>query len=158
MPGPLSIKYVNLHPTITFEQSSSLTGGQTQLGIDTWSVMPGDKLKKDGGEEQVVISETLLAAVANGDTWIMLGWMNPSTGYQFGVRINVPVQVLMMGHQPYYEVASGYDASPAWAKTVSNPAFPYTITAPDKERISILVSPTAHHTSLEIVATIQPKA
>lgn len=146
MPGPIILTFTNFS-SVDLTQSGSYTGFAVERGIGSLSSLPTDTLPS-GGTTTMEMNENALANLAGGYAWISLGWKNPATGYHFGVKIYMPVQVIYIGHQPYYETAAGQGSGPTWAKPVGNPAEPYTFDPIVDFKIAC--TPTAGHTSLTV--------
>lgn len=150
MPGPIKLQFANFSGAL-LHQSDGYTGYEVERGVGSLSMMPTDTLSAYGGSTTMEMDENALSNIAGGYAWIALGWKDPSTGYHFGVRIYMPVQVAHVGHQPYYETSCGMSSTPTWAKPVSNPAYPYTF---PKDHFLINCTPTAEHTSLTVKVSV----
>lgn len=153
MPGPIVINYTNLSAT-AFNQSGSFTGYGVEKGVGSLSTMPTDTLSAMGGMTSMEMDENALSNLMGGYAWINLGWKDPNTDTHFGLKIYMPVQILHIGSQPYYETAYIIDNSgdPDWSKPVSNPADPYSF--PTSIGYNVACTPKASHTSLSVQVQI----
>jgi hypothetical protein len=156
MADPISIQFNNFCARTSFSQSGSLTGYTINMGVNSFSQLPGDTLLYGGGQQSMVLNSNAISDLLNGTSWISLGWKNDSTDYHFGIKIYVPLQVMGIGDRPYYQIATGYGDSLSWTTPVDDPADPYTL-SPVVE-IQMQVVPTSYHTGLSVVATIKDPA
>ena len=154
MADPISIQFYNFCARTSFNKCGNLTGSTVNAGVNTFSQQPGDVLQAGGGQQNMVMDSNVVSEFLNGTNWMSLGWHNSSTGYQFGVRIYVPVQVLGIGSRPYYQVATGY-GSIEYEDVVDDPSKPWTLN-PVVE-VQYQITPTSSHQGLAIVATIKDK-
>ena len=97
MADPISIQFFNFCERTSFNKCGNLTGSTVNIGVNTFSQQPGDVLQAGGGQQNMVMDSNVVSDFLNGTNWMSLGWHNSSTGYQFGVKIYVPVQVLGIG-------------------------------------------------------------
>jgi hypothetical protein len=153
MADPVSIQFYNFCERTNFAQSGSLTGYTANWGINSFSQLPGDTLLGGGGQQSMILNSNMISDLANGHSWISMGWKNTSTDYHFGVKIVIPLQVLGAGDRPYYQIASGYGSSLTWVTPVDDPAKPYSL-SPVVE-VQLDISPTSEHTGLAVVATVK---
>lgn len=155
MADPISIQFINVCKRTSFNKCNSLTGSTVNLGVNSFSVQPGDVLEADGGQQSMVMDSNVVSEFLNGKNWMSLGWRNESTGYEFGVKIYVPVQVIGIGSRPYYQIATGY-SSVEYHDVVDDPSKPWSL-SPVVE-VQYMIQPTSSHQGLAVVATVKDPA
>ena len=153
MPGPIEISFLNESRT-TFDKWSAATGYLVEKGIGGITSTPTETLPALGGTTSMGMDQNVLSNLVGGVASIRVGWVSPTTGVCFGVQITMPVQVLHIGHQPYYETANGVGGHtvPTWSKPVSNPANPSSF--PTTIGFHVTCTPKAGHTSLTVSVKI----
>jgi len=75
--------------------------------VDAYSSLgmsPGFKLEAEGGEQVMKLSTIFLHELSNGTMDFKVSWYEPVSRQLFGVRLHIPVQVLMIGKAPYWYV------------------------------------------------------
>jgi hypothetical protein len=129
-------------------------GGVQMAGVSSMSKTPSDALAAYGGATDMEMDSTFISNLATGAYWMSCGWeVAAGNSEAWGVRIRVPVQVLHMGDRPEYEIK--YPAATDWKKPVKNPYENYEFDT--KTPLTIKITPTSTHTSLQLQVVINDK-
>ncbi|MFT3824170.1 MAG: hypothetical protein QM731_09630 [Chitinophagaceae bacterium] len=137
--GYMSLAYSNYSST-SFDISTN--GYYFEPGMGGLTTAPGPVLQATSGLETMSGSQEL-STFEHGNAGIYLCW---ASGYNFGLWINFPIQVLTIGSRPYWYVS--YNGG-AWTLSSNNPANPYTFPT-SAVPWNIVATPTSEHTSLSI--------
>ncbi|KAF8914777.1 hypothetical protein CPB85DRAFT_1296929 [Mucidula mucida] len=146
------IQFENFSPT-------SLLVGEWECDIDavlgTIITSPSGMLQSTGGVESLAWYQTLSVIAVDGEGFVE--WVDPNTGYWFGVDIHVPYQMFGIRTAPYYRVAYGFPNNSSNAHFFKPPGGPSAVyTFPQELGYNITVRPVAAHTSLFLTVTISP--
>lgn len=121
--------------------------------------IPGPTLEASDGVQVMGMDLGAFGSLANNDVDFGCTWLNPKTGWRFGVWIHQPVQVFGMGTGPYFRVACDNITDPTqrpaeWTKPHSDPAAQYAWPT-ENLGLKVTAMPTAGHDSLSVGVSIE---
>jgi len=131
-------------------------GWVLEAGFGGLDSTPGPVLDANGGVQSVAAAR-IPTGIHTGPNYIWAAWVHPETQRRFGVQIYLPFQMSSSGKPPYWYVSldtlGTIDQEPDWEVSGDDPADPYTW--PPDAGFTIVATPTAAHTSLDVNVLVQ---